>query len=35
VANHASYDWAWVQRHAPRMVDSRHMLAPQTQPQAL
>jgi UDP-N-acetyl-D-glucosamine dehydrogenase len=32
VTNHARYDWAWVQRHAPLMVDSRHVLAPQTKP---
>lgn len=32
VTNHAGYDWAWVQRHAPRIVDSRHVLAPQRKP---
>jgi UDP-N-acetyl-D-glucosamine dehydrogenase len=32
VTNHASYDWAWVQRQAPLIVDSRHVLAPQRKP---
>jgi len=32
VTNHASYDWAWVRRHAPLIVDSRHVLAPQREP---
>jgi len=24
--NHSSYDWAWVQHHAPRIVDTRRVL---------
>ncbi|HKZ84051.1 MAG TPA: nucleotide sugar dehydrogenase [Anaerolineae bacterium] len=23
--NHSSYDWSWVQHHAPRIVDTRHV----------
>ena len=26
VTNHASYDWAWIKRHAQRIVDSRHVV---------
>jgi UDP-N-acetyl-D-glucosamine dehydrogenase len=32
VTNHALYDWAWVKQNAPLIVDSRHVLAPQTKP---
>jgi UDP-N-acetyl-D-glucosamine dehydrogenase len=33
VTNHASYDWAWVKRYAPLIVDSRHVLALQKKSQ--
>jgi UDP-N-acetyl-D-glucosamine dehydrogenase len=33
VTNHGSYDWAWVQRHAPLIVDSRHVLATSRKPE--